>query len=342
METINCFCIQKQFLESVIETDFENIYQTGRLCYFILFFSKKEKRKKLVSIHYFTSFTLCSLMGTWKVMLESHEIQNKIMFEVKCYTCPSYAKFCNNSHRLATLQLDAELQNWRARFIDYIAAQKAYIEALHGWLSKFIIPEVEFYSKGRSSNSAPPCRVKGPMLLVICCNWLNSMEKLPDKAVAFSMKSFGKDIRALWVQQGHEQHRMRKVKSLEKELDRKILAFQKADNRAFEPKLLEHNLELVTEHRADFMEEKKDILDGFRRRVDLEKEKHHNCVQETQRVTLNGFQTGFGGVFDSMTEFSKASLKIYNDLLSHKENVEEKVGNPGYIASSKHKEDCST
>lgn len=342
METINCFCIQKQFLESVIETDFENIYQTGRLCYFILFFSKKEKRKKLVSIHYFTSFTLCSLMGTWKVMLESHEIQNKIMFEVKCYTCPSYAKFCNNSHRLATLQLDAELQNWRARFIDYIAAQKAYIEALHGWLSKFIIPEVEFYSKGRSSNSAPPCRVKGPMLLVICRNWLNSMEKLPDKAVAFSMKSFGKDIRALWVQQGHEQHRMRKVKSLEKELDRKILAFQKADNRAFEPKLLEHNLELVTEHRADFMEEKKDILDGFRRRVDLEKEKHHNCVQETQRVTLNGFQTGFGGVFDSMTEFSKASLKIYNDLLSHKENVEEKVGTPGYIANSKHKEDCST
>lgn len=285
---------------------------------------------------------LQGLMGTWKVMLESHEIQNKIMFEVKSYTCPSYAKFCNNSHRIATLQLDAELQNWRARFIDYIAAQKAYIEALHGWLSKFVIPEVEFYSKGRSSNSAPPCRVKGPTLLVICRDWLNSMEKLPDKAVAFSMKSFGKDIRALWVQQGDEQHRMRKVESLAKELDRKILAFQKADNRAFESKLSEHNLELVMEHRAELLEEKKDILEGFRRRVDLEKEKHHNCVQETQRITLNGFQTGFGGVFDSLTEFSKAALKMYNDLLSHKESVEKKVGNPGYIEGSKHEEDCST
>ncbi|KAK4401374.1 protein ALTERED PHOSPHATE STARVATION RESPONSE 1 [Sesamum angolense] len=143
---------------------------------------------------------LQGMMGTWKIMLESHEIQNKIIFEAKTFTCPSYGKFCNESHRLATLQLETELVNWRACFIEYIAAQKGYIEALHGWLSKFVAPEVEFYSRGR--NSAPPCQSNGPPILKVCHDWLDSMNKLPDKAVSFAIKSCAKDVRALWLQQG--------------------------------------------------------------------------------------------------------------------------------------------
>ncbi|XAR59856.1 hypothetical protein NMG60_11015844 [Bertholletia excelsa] len=282
---------------------------------------------------------LQGLMRTWKVMLESHEIQNKIMFEVKSYNCPTYGKFCSNSHRLATLQLEVELQNWRTTFMEYIAAQKAYIRALHGWLSKFVVPEVEFYSKDRSSAST--CRANGPPLLAICHAWLASMEKLPDKAVSFSMKSFGKDVRALWVQQGEEQQRKRKVDNLAKELDRKIIAFQKAGNRIFESKISDHNPELDMEHHAEMLNDKKDLLDSFRKRVDLEKEKHHSCMQETQRIALNGFQTGFCGIFESLTEFSKASLKTYNDLLNHIENVK-KFGNPACIEGSDVKENGST
>ncbi|KAA8546126.1 hypothetical protein F0562_020980 [Nyssa sinensis] len=281
---------------------------------------------------------LQGLTKTWKIMLESHEIQNKIMFEVKSYTCPTYGKFCNNSHRLATLQLEAELQNWKACFREYIAAQKAYIEALYGWLSKFVVPEVEFYSRGRSS--APPCQVKGPPLLVICHDWLTFIEKLPDKAVAFSMKSFAKDIRALWVQQGEERQQKRKVDSLAKELNRKVLAFQKAESRIFESKRSDHNSELDVEHQAEYLKEKKDLLDNFRRKVDKEKEKHHNCIQETQRIILNGFQAGFCGVFDSLTEFSKASVKMYNDLVSYSEKAGE-FGKPGYIEGSQVEEDGS-
>ncbi|XP_059647440.1 protein ALTERED PHOSPHATE STARVATION RESPONSE 1-like [Cornus florida] len=274
---------------------------------------------------------LQGLVRTWKIMMESHEIQNKIMFEVKCYTSPSYGKFCNNSHRLATLQLEAEIQNWRTCFIEYIAAQKAYIEALDGWLSKFIVPETEFYSNGRSK--APPCHVNGPPLLMICHDWLSFMDRLPDKAVGFSMKSFGKDVRALAVQQEKEQQQKRKVDRLAKEFDRKILAFQKAENRISESKLLVQNSEPDMEHRAENLSAKKDLLDIFRMKVDLEKEKHHNCMQETQRITLNGFQTGFCGVFESLTDFSKASLKMFNDLVSYSNNAD-KVGKPGYIEGS--------
>lgn len=268
-------------------------------------------------------------------MLESHETQNKILFEVRSFTCPTFGKFCNDTHRLATLQLEAELQNWHACFMDYVAAQKGYVEALHGWLSKFIAPEVEVYSRGsRSRNSAVPFRVNGPPLLVICHDWLASMDKLPDKAVAFALKSFAKDVRALWQQQGKEQQQKRKVDSLAKDLDRRILSFQKVESRFLESKLTEQKSEFEVEHQDDYLTDKKDQLDTLRSKLDTEKEKHHNYMQETQRITLNGFQTGFSTIFESLVEFSKVSQNIYNDLVNCKENAE-KAGNLSYIEDSK-------
>lgn len=268
-------------------------------------------------------------------MLESHETQNKILFEVRSFTCPTFGKFCNDTHRLATLQLEAELQNWHACFMDYVAAQKGYVEALHGWLSKFIAPEVEVYSRGsRSRNSAVPFRVNGPPLLVICHDWLDSMDKLPDKAVAFALKSFAKDVRALWQQQGKEQQQKRKVDSLAKDLDRRILSFQKVESRFLESKLTEQKSESEVEHQDDYLTDKKDQLDTLRSKLDTEKEKHHNYMQETQRITLNGFQTGFSTIFESLVEFSKVSQNIYNDLVNCKENAE-KAGNLSYIEDSK-------
>ncbi|GMI88050.1 hypothetical protein like AT2G27090 [Hibiscus trionum] len=282
---------------------------------------------------------LKGLTRTWKVMLESHETQNKILSEVKSFACPSFGKFCNDSHRLATLQLEAELQNWRACFMEYVAAQRAYIQALHGWLTKFLVPEVEFYSRGRSSSA--PYGGNGPPLLVICYHWLNSMEELPDKAVTFSLKSFSKDVKALWALQGEEQQQKRKVDGMAKELDRRSMAFQKAETRFLESNLLtEFKSEQETEQRNEYLMEKKDQLDMMRTRLDVEREKHHNYMQETQRITLSGFQTGFSTVFESLIEFSKASTKIYNDLVTLSENAE-KMGKMSYIEGSKVEENGS-
>ncbi|KAG8644087.1 hypothetical protein MANES_11G097401v8 [Manihot esculenta] len=143
---------------------------------------------------------LKGLTHTWKIMLESHETQNQILYEVKSFACATYGKFCNASHRLPTFQLEAEIHNWRTCFTEYVAAQKAYVEALHGWLNKFVVPEVEFYSRGRSS--AATYRAAGPPLLTICHNFLSSMENLPGKLESYALKSFSKDVRALWTQQG--------------------------------------------------------------------------------------------------------------------------------------------
>ncbi|CAO2165602.1 unnamed protein product [Urochloa humidicola] len=74
-----------------------------------------------------------------KLMVNSHETQRQIIFLVNLFTCPAYGKFCNDAQRHATLKLEVEIRNWRSCFVSYVNAQKAYIEALDGWLSKFIL-----------------------------------------------------------------------------------------------------------------------------------------------------------------------------------------------------------
>lgn len=248
-------------------------------------------------------------------MLESHEIQKKIIFDVKTYTCPSYGKFCNESHRLATLQLQVELLNWRSCFIEYVGAQKGYIEALHGWLSKFVPPEVENHGIGRAAV------LNGPPLLTVCRDWLGFIKSIPDKSVSFAIKSCAKDVHALWLQQGAEQQQKRKVDSLSKELDKKMSTFQKVENR-LEFRLTDKN-EHDIEHGVDSLMERKDMLENFKTRVEFEKEKHQKLMQETERITLNGFQAGFCRVFESMTEFSRAALKMYNDLSTREKTGKE-------------------
>ncbi|RDX94330.1 Nitrate regulatory gene2 protein, partial [Mucuna pruriens] len=284
------------------------------------------------------NITSGNLTRSWKIMLESHETQKKILSEVKYFTCATYGKFCNQSHGFATLQLEAQLQNWRDCFKEYTAAQKAYVEALHGWLSKFIVPEVEFYS--RRKNVAVPYQVNGPPLLVICNDWLASLQKLPDKMVTVALKSMVKDVRGLWLQQSKEQQQKRKVDRLTRDLERR---YSSSGSHKVETKMLELH---VVEHEAEgddegeCMMEKNDHLETLKRKVEVEKEKHHSSMQETQRITLHGLQSGFSLVFESLTEFSKASQKMYHALVTYSENSD-KVGNITYIEGACNVENCN-
>lgn len=107
-------------------------------------------------------------------------------------------------------------QKWRACFAQYVCSQKAYIEALEGWMIKFDAPETEAYSENWSS--LRPCRVSVLPTTEICHNWLDGIDKLPYKAVAGAMESFGEHVQALMVQQGKEHQQKRKVDGLAEKL----------------------------------------------------------------------------------------------------------------------------
>ncbi|KAG8050392.1 hypothetical protein GUJ93_ZPchr0009g1659 [Zizania palustris] len=260
---------------------------------------------------------LQGLTRSWKIMVDSHETQRQIMFEVNSFTCPAYGKFCNDAQRHATLKLEAELRNWRSCFMIYVSAQKAYVEALDGWLSKFILTDTIRYSRGLSSIT--PDRASAPPLVVICHDWYTTLLKFQNKRVAFTMRNFIRSVRVLWLKQGEEQQQKRKVDSLAKEMDKKITAYKRAENKVIETKLLEHRPEHDAKQRMEHLSEKKEMLNALRKRVESEKAKHHACMRDTHNVTLNGFKIGLASVFESLTEFSKDSVKLYEDILTNAE-----------------------
>ncbi|KAL8151681.1 hypothetical protein V2J09_021489 [Rumex salicifolius] len=255
---------------------------------------------------------LHGLMRTWKIMSETHETQNKIISGVKSFNSQIDEKHCNESHRVATLKLEKELRNWQCSFLDYTSTQKAYVMCLCGWLSKLIDD-----TGGSSQRSA---LVKGPTLLIACQNWLASLEKLPEKQVKFSMKSLVTDLHDLWVQQGEENEARKKVDGMVKEMDRKAIGITHKKEEGL-ILLLKPNLQKFRGiNSAEEFIGKKNMIDFLRMRVESEKVKHQSSIERTQAATLDGLKMGFSSVFESLTDFSKASMSLYAHLVTFFEN----------------------
>ncbi|XP_076910763.1 protein ALTERED PHOSPHATE STARVATION RESPONSE 1-like isoform X1 [Bidens hawaiensis] len=235
---------------------------------------------------------LRGLTKTWKSMLESHKTQSRIMFEVKSFTCADPTN--DKSRHLATLQLEAEIQNWCMCFSSYIASMEAYVEALTHWAYKTTAAEREV--------NAPP------LIFNICREWSTVIKSLPDQAVTFAMKRFAKDLRTLWAQQEIENQQNRKVDKLVADSAKRAIGFEREERNVVNYKSMN------VKSKVDVLADKKARLDVFTDMVETEKAKHKNYVEETHRIVLVGFQTGFSSVFDSLTEFSEVCLRKYNDV----------------------------
>ncbi|XP_076898755.1 protein ALTERED PHOSPHATE STARVATION RESPONSE 1-like [Bidens hawaiensis] len=234
---------------------------------------------------------LRGLTKTWKSMLESHKTQSRIIFEVKSFSCADPTN--DKSRHLATLQLEAEIQNWRVCFSSYIASTEAYVEALTHWAYKT--------TAEREVNTPP-------LIFNICREWSTVTKSLPDQAVTFAMKRFSKDLRTLWTQQEIETQQKRKVDKLVADSAKRATGFEREERNVVNYKSMN------VKSKVDVLADKKARLDVFTDMVETEKAKHKDYVEETRRIVLVGFQTGFSSVFDSLTEFSEVCLRKYNDV----------------------------
>ncbi|CAN6541472.1 unnamed protein product [Malus baccata var. baccata] len=133
------------------------------------------------------------LMTNSQIMLEAHEMQKRIISQVKCLNSPSDGMSCNNLHQYATSNLEVELQKWCSCFASYVSSQKAYAKALDGGIFKFAGAE---NGSGSPDKSSPYKK------------WLACLNNLPDEAVTCAMKEFGKDVQAL-VDRQRKEHRLK-------------------------------------------------------------------------------------------------------------------------------------
>ncbi|KAH9330312.1 hypothetical protein KI387_002420, partial [Taxus chinensis] len=105
----------------------------------------------------------------------------------------------------AISQLDIALHAWQAGIEAAVnrTISKSYAHALHGRLSKCIMPDSKSSFKSRTSSSL---RTNAPPLFIICCDYYHAYDRMPEKLVIEKIQNFAIEVQALREQQDEEQH----------------------------------------------------------------------------------------------------------------------------------------
>lgn len=251
----------------------------------------------------------------WKVMLESHQTQNQIIAEAKSLGSSVCGRVASESHQRATIRLENELHKWHTSFSNWIAAQKAYVQALNGWLLKCIIQEPEGSLKERIPFS--PRRLGAPPIFSICKDWSLAFDTLPEMGVVHAIESFAADMRTLLGHQDEEQRQKWKADRVAKDLDKRLVFLQRNEGGIVEPQHPPN--EKYESDSATPTIDRRMSIDSFRKKVEEETAKHQKFMQQTHHATLSTLQTGLIFIFGSLTEFASDSVKTYEKLCTHNE-----------------------
>eukprot|EP00252_Welwitschia_mirabilis_P026852 TRINITY_DN8969_c0_g1_i1.p1 TRINITY_DN8969_c0_g1~~TRINITY_DN8969_c0_g1_i1.p1 ORF type:complete len:263 (-),score=66.13 TRINITY_DN8969_c0_g1_i1:535-1323(-) len=235
-------------------------------------------------------------------MLDCYQLQIQILSQTKFI---GYRIF-NETYQRATMHLERQLQIWHLGFENWFGAQKAYIQSLNGWLLKCILYEPEETADGVIPFS--PRRVGAPSIFVICNDWSQALEDLPASIVTNSFDTFMEQVKQAARKQDDEQLRRSKAEFPPKDLEKLDKKF---------------GLDIDKGQNSSTFSDQKQTLDSSGKFVEQENTKHEKLGEEGHDWTFNDFQSGLKNVFEALTEFTAASLKVYEDIRKHcrEENI---------------------
>jgi len=197
----------------------------------------------------------------WTAMLECHNAQYitvSLAYHMKNSTTPQQSE----SYRHAITNLQNEIECFTSSFVNWIDAQKSYVEALNAWLQKCVLPPEERSWRRRVPFS--PRRALAPPIFVLFGDWLTGINSLPSKEVTDSLKGLVSNLHDLFEQQKEEKQGGRKPEQM-----------------------------------------------GINGELEQEGNTEEKCESNSNFVTL---QASLTGLFDQMTKFSEALVKVYENV----------------------------
>lgn len=140
----------------------------------------------------------------WEVMFECHKLQFNVISVVGNNNANYEISLQSESRRQITIQLENELGTLSSSFMKWIEAQKAYVQAINGWLFKCVsLPQIS--SKRKRRIQTPSLRNYGPCIYVTCGVWLDKLDALPSKGVVDSIRALAAEISHLLPRQEKNQ-----------------------------------------------------------------------------------------------------------------------------------------
>ncbi|XP_051124098.1 nitrate regulatory gene2 protein-like isoform X2 [Andrographis paniculata] len=257
------------------------------------------------------------LIRMWKAMLKCHRKQFQAIMESKMRKLRANTGLQGDSSLRATTHLERELRAWCARFNDWVAFQKSYVESLNGWLLQCLQYEPEQTPDGPVPYS--PGRLGAPPIFVICNDWQQAMEAISEARVANTMNTFATSLQQLWEKQDEERHQRLKAEYLSKDFDKQLKAHRmekgkmKLDQDGRSDKT---GLSMVpsSDSGVSALDDLKVDLDSMKQKLAEERVKHKDAMKVVHDAATSSLQGGLIPIFKALENFTSEALKAHEHV----------------------------
>lgn len=245
------------------------------------------------------------LTQTWRTMYKCHQAQILISQQL-IYLSDNQSTLLNSEyHRQATLQLENEVTYWYKSFCNLVKSQREYVRILDAWIQR---THCLMDDHKRSSCAS--------MIHSIIEQWMRGLAELPDKETSESIKNLRSSISCIIAQQAEEDRLRKKVRKLERKLQRERNYLAETENKlewnddAGDTPPSPSNPSSIKRAKVEaFLSAKRDKIEALKKQLESEQENYLKAVQTNTVMALNSLRSRLPPLFQSLSSFASAYIR---------------------------------
>ncbi|KAF8646808.1 hypothetical protein HU200_065607 [Digitaria exilis] len=236
----------------------------------------------------------------WKGILECHEKQLLAIHDSKIHQLKAMTISQSGVASEASRELERELTKWYRCFNKWISSQQSCVEALNGWLKKWL-PDPEAPEEDTADGVPPfsPGRLGAPPVFVISNDWFQAIEMVSKTDALRAIDHFSKLVHEFKKSLEEEQWQKRKADHASRDYNRKR-------------EVLQQELGLSTMENPHYSHDDRVMdLERLRKRSDEERTSHEKMLNHAHVAASATLPIGLVPVLQQMTSFFQKNQQVY-------------------------------
>ncbi|XP_078169592.1 uncharacterized protein LOC144563997 [Carex rostrata] len=267
-----------------------------------------------------------SLMRMWKSIFDCHNKQLKAIKGLNTRNIKPRIRSDAKQVARFTLRLEKEISRWHHHLEDWIGTQKSFIEALNGYLIRWIRNEPDPLEE--TVDGVPPfspARIGAPSSFVISNDWYHGVKKVSETKLLDCIANFKSLVRQYRKLQEDESRYRTKAEYLSMIYDKRLVKSFQEDTGV---RIGIANSEIVSLNGKEKLESTETgnhvhdhdhdrhvtQLEALERRRDEEREKQMVALEKLNKMGSVVLITGLVPIFEEFDNFVSNYLKSYETV----------------------------
>ncbi|GJN16660.1 hypothetical protein PR202_gb03673 [Eleusine coracana subsp. coracana] len=246
--------------------------------------------------------------GLWKAVLACHEKQLLAIQESKIHQLKAMTISQSSVASTASQDLERELTKWYRCFNKWISSQRSYVEALNGWLRKWMT-EVQEEVTADGVPPFSPGRLGCPPAFVISNDWFQAIDRVSKSEVLKAMDHFSKIVREFKKSQEDEQRQKRKADHASRDYNKRREDLKGELGLSTSP-----DVAAVMENPRYSHDDRVLDLVKARRRRDDERTRHDKILNHCHVAASATLPIGLVPMLQQIVSFFEGNMQVYMQI----------------------------